>query len=84
MKITVSAPGMNTSSDTAAEGAAAQGTVADEYDLPEGTTVEDLISRLGLPEFTPEMVLVNGDQVELGRELRDGDAVALSGPIGGM
>lgn len=84
MKVTVSTPGMNTDSDTAADGAAAQGTEAQEYDLPEGTTVEDVISRLGLPEFTPEMALVNGEQVELGTELHDGDAVALNGPMGGM
>lgn len=84
MKVRVSVPGMNTDSNTAAEGSAAQGTEAEEYDLPEGTTVEDVISRIGLPEFTPEMVLVNGDQVDLGTELHDGDAVALSGPMGGM
>lgn len=83
MKITVSAPGMNQDPDTAAEGQAAQGNTADEYDLPDGTTVEDVIARLGLSEYTPEMVLVNGDVAELGTELRDGDAVALSGPIAG-
>ncbi len=84
MKVGVSVPGMNTDSDTAAEGAAAQGTESQEYDLPEGTTVEDLISRVGLSEFSPEMVLVNGDQVDLTTELHDGDSVALSGPMGGM
>lgn len=84
MKITVSAPGMNQDSDTAAEGAAAQGNKSTEHDLPEGTTVEDLIARLGLSEFRPEMALVNGEQRDLGHTLSDGDSVALSGPLGGM
>ncbi len=84
MKITVSAPGMNQDSDTAAEGAAAQGNESTEHDLPEGTTVEDLIARLGLSEFRPEMALVNGEQRDLSHTLSEGDSVALSGPIGGM
>ncbi len=84
MKITVSAPGLNPSADTAEEGAAAQGSEATEIDLPEGTTVEDVISQMGISSYTPEMVLVNGDKAELNTQLKDGDAVALSGPIGGM
>ncbi len=84
MKITVSAPGMNQDSDTAAEGAAAQGNESTEHDLPEGTTVEDLIARLGLSEFRPEMALVNGEQRDPGHTLSEGDSVALSGPLGGM
>lgn len=84
MKVQVTAPGMNTSADTAAEGAASQGGESMEYDLPEGTTVGGLVSELGLDAFTPEMVLVNGEKRDLDTELKDGDAVALSGPMGGM
>lgn len=84
MKVQVTAPGMNTSPDTAAEGAAAQGSESQEYDLPEGSTVSELVSQLGLDAYMPEMVLINGEQRDLQAELRDGDAVALSGPMGGM
>ena len=84
MKVTVSAPGMNPSSDTDAAGSAAQSTESEEYDLPDGSTVNDLLARLGMDAYSPEMVLLNGDQVDPDAELHDGDAVALGGPMGGM
>ena len=84
MKITVSAPGMNQDASAAAQGAAAQGNEATELDLPDGATVESLVARLGLSEFTPESALVNGEERSLNHPLSEGDAVALSGPSGAM
>lgn len=75
MKITVTAPGMNPSADTEAQGAASQGDESEEYDL---------LSQLGTNAFAPEMVLINGDQRDLSQELHDGDAVAFGGPVGGV
>ncbi len=84
MRITVTAPGMNPSADTEAEGAASQSSESEEFDMPEGSKVSDLLSQLGIDAYFPELVLVNGDQTDLDQELRDGDAVALGGPMGGM
>jgi|GEM_PF-3139215 len=84
MKITVSAPGMNQDASAAAQGAAAQGNEATELDLPDGATVESLVARLGLSEFTPESALVNGEVCSMDHPLREGDAIALSGPSGAM
>jgi molybdopterin converting factor small subunit len=76
---------MNLSADSLEGGAAAQSSEAEEFELPDGSTVSDLMEHLGMgPAFTPEMVLVNGDQGSLDMELHDGDAVALNGEMGGM
>ncbi|MDQ3856141.1 MAG: MoaD/ThiS family protein [Chloroflexota bacterium] len=84
MNITVTAPGMNPSSDTLAEGSASQSSEAEEYDLPEGSKISDLLQHLGIDAYSPELVLLNGSQADLDDELHDGDAVALGGPMGGM
>ena len=85
MKVTVSAPGMNPSADADATGSAAQGTETEEIDLADGAKVSDLLSKLGLgTAFSPELVLVNGDQVDIDTQLHEGDAIALGGEMGGM
>lgn len=59
-----------------------------EAELPVGTTVGDVVHRYGLPVDRIFLVLVNGrdvtremGQVNLLRELEDGDVVAFSGPV---
>ena len=84
MKVTVSAPGLNASADTEGGGSAAQSSEADEIELPEGATVGDVLAQMGIDAYSPEMVLVNGDQTDTETVLKDGDAVALGGPMGGM
>ncbi len=59
-------------------------------DLPAGSTVADLATRLGIPRERIWLVLVNGRditgglvgaRVRVARELEDGDVVAFSGPV---
>ncbi len=56
-------------------------------DLPDGTTVADLIGRFALPPKRVHLVLVDGTYVEpqarATRVLRDGEVVAIWPPIAG-
>ena len=56
-------------------------------DVPEGTTLSELIARFPLPEKLVHLVLVDGKYVEpgdrAGRVLRDGEVVAIWPPIAG-
>ena len=57
-----------------------------EWDLSPGTTVEQLIDLLGLPEKirkTPIMMLVNAKFVKGSVELKEGDELTLLFPVGG-
>lgn len=53
-------------------------------DLPEGATVADVLNRLGDQRDLVQKVLVNGDDADDTRPLKDGDAVALVGQASGM
>lgn len=58
-----------------------------EIEVPEGTTVGDLIARYRLPEKSAHLVLVNGHYVapaeRAGRRLAEGDELAIWPPIAG-
>jgi sulfur carrier protein ThiS len=50
----------------------------------EGTTVQDMITFLKLPEDTPIFAIVNGMQVEKDHILKDRDEVSMFRPLGGL
>jgi len=54
-----------------------------KMEVEDGTTVEDIIDRLGIPEEENVMVLVNEKQKYTKYELRDGDVVDLLRPVSG-
>jgi len=54
---------------------------AREY--PDGTIVEQIVDELELPREKLGIVMVNSRHVDLDRELRDGDALALFPLVGG-
>jgi len=58
-----------------------------ELDLPEGTTVQAVIDRFGLPPKLVHLVLVDGAFVPKeqrdGRALREGETLAIWPPIAG-
>jgi sulfur carrier protein ThiS len=54
------------------------------HELPEGSTVSDLIERLGLPREEIKVIFVNNTIVAAGTLLRNGDNVALAPVTGGM
>jgi len=51
--------------------------------LPEGATVEQLVTKLGLPVDMVKTVFVRGEIVRNDRVLRDGDEVGIFPPIAG-
>ena len=52
-------------------------------DLPEGTTVRELIRQLDLPEDQVKVVFVNALFREMDHVLADGDEVGIFPPVGG-
>jgi molybdopterin converting factor small subunit len=55
----------------------------DTLDLPPGTTVGEIVERLGIPEKEVTLIFVNGVHGELQTEVKDGDTLALFPPVGG-
>ncbi|HAZ27455.1 TPA: molybdopterin synthase sulfur carrier subunit [Candidatus Acetothermia bacterium] len=51
--------------------------------VPAGTTVGDLLTKLGILPEVVRLVFVNGAARPLDWELRDGDRVGIFPPIGG-
>lgn len=57
--------------------------------LPAGSTIADLLARLGIPRAEVHLAMVNGRDVtprllggiETGHPIQEGDVVALSGPV---
>jgi molybdopterin converting factor small subunit len=50
---------------------------------PEGTTVEQIIDELQLPREKLGIVMVNSRHVDLDREMRDGETLAIFPLVGG-
>jgi sulfur-carrier protein len=56
-------------------------TETDEF--PVGTTVEEIIQQLGIPEKEVTLIFINGRHGQRNAQLMDGDTVALFPPVGG-
>ncbi|HEY5541524.1 MAG TPA: MoaD/ThiS family protein [Coriobacteriia bacterium] len=52
------------------------------FELEQGTTVDDVIEKLGLPD-EPRVVFVNGKHVPEDALLIDGDRLAIFPPVAG-
>jgi sulfur carrier protein ThiS len=52
-------------------------------EVPEGTTVEDLVGRLRIPDELPRLVLVNGHEPAAQQRLVPGDSVDVLPPLVG-
>ena len=58
-------------------------------ELPDGTSLQDLLERLGIPDRMAQMLLVNGVQqardrsARSARSLTEGDTVAIFPPVAG-
>ena len=52
-------------------------------ELPEGSTVADIVHRLGIPPALSRVVLINGHDVEDDATLRPGDVVDVFPPLAG-
>jgi molybdopterin converting factor small subunit len=54
-----------------------------EWDVPAGSSVGDLVSRLEIPPQDPKIVLVNGVHAVRETILQEGDRVSIFPPIAG-
>ncbi len=54
-----------------------------EMELPENSTIEDIIKLLKLPEKIPLLRIVNGEHRKPTYPLKEGDEIALFPPIAG-
>jgi molybdopterin synthase sulfur carrier subunit len=53
-------------------------------ELPDGTTIGQVLQRMGIPRASAQMVLVNGDHDrDFGRVLGDGDVLSVFPPVAG-
>jgi molybdopterin converting factor small subunit len=52
-------------------------------ELPESSTLADLVAHLGLPREELKLTFVNGRNQELGYRLAPGDEVGIFSPVGG-
>ena len=52
-------------------------------DIPDGTTVKELLGLLQIPDEVSAVTLVNGQDVAPGQMLRPGDVVAMFPPLAG-
>lgn len=53
------------------------------YRLEEGTTIEELIRTVGVPDDEAKLVFVNGKRKERDYVLKDQDRVGIFPPVGG-
>ncbi|MBU1611358.1 MAG: MoaD/ThiS family protein [Proteobacteria bacterium] len=56
---------------------------ADAYEVPEGTTVQELLDRLGLSDDQVRLVFINGAHVSLQAVIAEGDRLGLFPAVGG-
>lgn len=52
------------------------------FDLPEGTTIADVIAMIGLPD-EPRVIFVNSTHAPETQTLREGDRLAIFPPVAG-
>jgi len=56
---------------------------ADRFPVPRGSTVGQVLEKLGMTPETAKLIFVNGVRQPLDYRLHDGDRVGIFPPIGG-
>lgn len=55
-----------------------------ELELPDRATIADVLARMGIPQKSAQMVLVNGDHSrDFAHVLADGDVLSVFPPLAG-
>ncbi len=54
-----------------------------EYTLPDGATVQTLVSQLNVPEEMASVIVLNGRSADLDDPLQNGDRLILIPPLAG-
>jgi len=57
--------------------------VSFEIELPNGSSLSDLMNQLNLPQREAQLIFVNGRMQPLDYQLQDNDEVGIFPPIGG-
>lgn len=56
---------------------------SDNYPVRSGTTIRDLMERLGVPETEIRLIFIDGVKGNLSSVLRGGERVGIFPPVGG-
>lgn len=56
---------------------------ADKYPIEPGTTVQNLLQELGVPETDAKLIFINGIKSNLTSSLQGGERIGIFPPIGG-
>jgi len=56
---------------------------ADNYPISSGTSIRDIIDRLGIPEEKAKLIFINGIKGELDSTLNGGERIGIFPPVGG-
>ena len=59
------------------------GTDQNETEVEAGVTIQELLERFALPRDKPQVFLINGLHATLETVLKDGDKLAIFGPVAG-
>jgi len=54
-----------------------------QVELPEGSTVDDLIKMLNIPEDLPLIIMLNGRRETEDIKLKENDRIGIFPPVGG-
>ena len=60
-----------------------QGSGADLMEIEDGTSIGDILDRLGVSRDAPKIIFVNGIHADLETIPKDGDRIAVFPPIAG-
>lgn len=56
---------------------------ADNYPVEPGTSVHDLVARLGIPEEKAKLIFIDGVKGELDSTFKGGERIGIFPPVGG-
>lgn len=54
-----------------------------KMEIDDRTTVEDVLSRLNIPEDMPKIILINGTHAKKDQRLKEGDVLSIFPPVAG-
>jgi len=54
-----------------------------KIELPEGTTIDGLLDKLGIPSELPKLILRNGSRAQREEMLEEGDIISIFPPVAG-
>ena len=56
---------------------------ADSYTIEAGTTIQNLLDQLEIPQYKAKIIFINGVKADLSTALNGGERVGIFPPVGG-